>query len=290
MQSAMTPLRDYWQPAPPPRVAVPEDDLSPIPPSRLLQEPPARDWMVDGIFLRSTVALIAGDGGKGKSLICQQLVTAAALGRQWLGMTLKPGRALYLACEDDQDELHRRQAAINRSLSADMEDAIEGGLELHPRVGKDSALMMLDRKTWRMQRTQLMDQLVARCRREGIQYVVIDTATKTFGGNQNDEIQVDSYITELRRLAIMMQGLVVITKHPSVSGRALGTGESGNVAWSNSVRARLYLHDDKAQGLVLAGMKANYGPKAPKIPLRWERGVFVRDDPPPPRDYSEPTY
>ncbi len=66
-----------------------------------------------------------------------------------------------------------------------------------------------------------------------------------------------------------------------------GTGESGNVAWNNSVRARLYLHEHKAQGLVLDGMKANYGPKLKPVPLRWSQGVFERVEPQL-RDYSEP--
>lgn len=255
------------------------DELGGLSPSRLLREPPARNWMVQDVFLRGTVALIAGDGGKGKSLLCQQLATCAVLGRPWLGFSLQPGRCLYLACEDDGDELHRRQWAINRSLGCDMEDTLEAGLELIPRVGQDNGLMVFDRKAWRMQRAPLMDRLVGRCRLHGIQYLIIDTATKTFRGNQNDETQVDDYITELRKVAIMMQGLVILTKHPSLAGRISGTGESGNVAWSNSVRARLYLHSDKA-GLVLEGMKSNYGPKAPKVPLRWERGVFVRADPP----------
>ena len=252
------------------------DRLSPIPASRLLRDPPARDWMVEGCFLAGTVALVAGDGGIGKSLLMQQLATCAVLGRPWLGLALKPGRALLLACEDDQDELHRRQWRINRHLDLPMEDVLEAGLDLIPRVGLDNALLVLDKKLWRMSRTRLMDDLVAYCRNAGIQYVIIDTATKTFRGNQNDETQVDDYITELRRLAIAIQGVVIITKHPSMSGRALGTGESGNVAWSNSVRSRLYLHEHKAKGLVLEGLKNNYARKLAALPLRFDNGVFVK--------------
>lgn len=226
--------------------------------------------------MRGTVALVAGDGGIGKSLIMQQLATSAVLGRPWLGLAIKPGRALFLGCEDDGDELHRRQWAINRNLSCDMEDVIEAGLELVPSVAQDNTLMMLERPAWRMKRTALMDQLVSRCRSLGIQYLILDTATKVFAGNQNDEKQVADFITELNRLAIMMQGVVILTKHPSATGRALGTGESGSVQWENSVRARLYLHEHKALGLVLAGLKSNYARKLDPIPLKWDRGVFVK--------------
>ncbi len=262
-----------------PHLATPDDDLSPIPHSRLLRDPPARDWMVDKLFLRSTVALIAGDGGRGKSLLCQQLATCAVMGRPWLGMSLKPGKALYLACEDDTDELHRRQADINRHLGVGMEDVLEQGLSLYPRVGHDNAIMAFERSGWRVKPTGLRERLVKRLATDGIQYLIVDTATKTFRGNQNDENQVDDYITELRRMAVMMQGVVIITKHPSVTGRALGTGESGSVSWNNSVRARVYLHSDKAGNTVLEGMKSNYGPNAPQIPVKWQAGVFVRNEP-----------
>ena len=100
-----------------------------------------------------------------------------------------------------------------------------------------------------------------------------------------DEVQVDDFITELRRLAIAIQGVVILTKHPSVTGRALGTGESGSVAWNNSVRARLYMHESKA-GLELKGMASNYSRKLESIPLVWERGVFRRVEVEA-RDYSE---
>jgi RecA-family ATPase len=270
-----------------PHAVARDDELRPIPASQLLRDPPRRDWMIEGCFLRGTVSMVSGDGGIGKSLLMQQMCTCVTLGRPFLDMAVTRGRALFLGCEDDGDELHRRQVAINRHLAAPMEDVIEAGLELVPRVGQDNGLMMLDRKTWRMQRCALMDRLVTLCRRLGVQYVVIDTATKTFRGNQNDETQVDDYITELRRFAVAIQGVVVFTKHPSMSGRALGTGESGNVAWGNSVRSRFYLRKDKSGGVVFEGLKQNYGPLGSKIPVRWEQGVWVREQPAL-RDYSEP--
>lgn len=251
------------------------------------REPPRRDWMVENCFLRGTVALVSGDGGIGKSLLMQQLCTCAVLGRPWLGMALGAGRALYLACEDDQDELWRRQAAINRSLDAEMADVGEAGLALKPRVGQDNALMRFDRASWSMQETNLWRQLVRHCRDRGVQYVVIDTATQTFRGNQNDESQVMDYISLLRRLAIQVQGVVIITKHPSMAGRALGTGESGNVAWNNSVRARLYLCRNKGGDLVLRGMKSNYGKKLDDIPVQWRGGTIARIEAPPPVNYYD---
>lgn len=252
------------------------------------REPPRRDWMVQDCFVRGAVGLVSGDGGIGKSLLMQQLCTSAVLGRSWFGLTVIAGRALFIGCEDDHDELWRRQHAINRQLGLDMADLGDAGLDLAPRVGRDNTLARLDRKEWRMMPTQLMQRILAYCLGRGIAYVVIDTATQTFAGNQNDEQQVVQFCNMLRRLAVAIQGVVIITKHPSMAGRALGTGESGSVSWNNSVRSRLYLHKDK-DGLHLEAKKSNYGPATMKLPLRWERGCFVLDEPAyaPPRGYAD---
>lgn len=251
------------------------DLLRPIPDFQLMRSPPQREWMVERCFPKATVAMISGDGGIGKSLLMQQLLTSACLGALWLGLACERGRGLFLACEDDEDELHRRQAAINRSLGREMADAIEGGLYLAGRVGMDNALSRLDRRSWRMEPTELFKRLLGFCLQYGVNYVVVDTATQCFAGNQNDEQQVVQFINQLRRLAIAIQGVVLITKHPSLSGRALGTGESGNTAWHNSVRSRLYVYERKDGVTELRGMKANYGRKLDKIALKFDRGAFV---------------
>ena len=103
----------------------------------------------------------------------------------------------------------------------------------------------------------------------------------------------------LRRLAIECQACVILTAHVSNEGLSSGSGLSGNRAWSNSVRSRFYLTMDKPETKggepatdrrVLRGMKANYAASGGKIPLRWRAGVFERNDPAPPRDYTEPSF
>jgi len=240
------------------------------------KEPPRRDWMVENCFLRGTVALVSGDGGIGKSLLMQQLCTSAVLGRSWLGMSLTAGRALYLACEDDQDELWRRQVAINKALDVEMADVGDAGLALKPRVGQDNAIMRFERDGWKMKETGLWRSIARYCRDNGVQYVVMDPASHLFDGNAREERQVIDFIAMLRRLAMLLQGVVIITKHPSMSGRAQGTGMGGSTQWEDAVRTRLYLRRDKNKNLSLTGMKANYGPRLEEIPLVWRRGVIER--------------
>jgi len=242
------------------------------------KEPPRREWMVEGLFLKGTVAMLSGDGGLGKSLIMQQLCSSAAIGRDWLGLDVVNGPALMVACEDDQDEMWRRQDRINMDLMSSMNEMGEGGLMLKPRVGQDNDLCMLNRQTWKIIPTPLYQRLFNFCTYEGVKFVVIDTATATFAGNQNDERQVTTFIALLRQLAVAIQGVVIITKHPSLTGRANGTGESGSVTWNNSVRTRVYLRRDGDGNVSLKTMKSNYGSVDGNIALRWSSGVFVKEE------------
>jgi RecA-family ATPase len=91
----------------------------------------------------------------------------------------------------------------------------------------------------------------------------------------------------LRGLAIKNDLAVVLIAHPSLSGMASGSGTSGSTAWSNSVRARLYLERIVDEGnreidpdlRVLRVKKSNYGPVGLELPLRWQNGGFIVDGP-----------
>lgn len=263
-----------------------EDQLEGVDYAYMLAEPEPLDWAVENIFLTGTVGLVSGNGGVGKSLLMMQLATCATLGLPWLGYTVKPMKALMLACEDDREIVRLRQRSINRGLGRDMEDVLDAGLDIIPRVLGENTLMEPERFTRQMQRTPLMDKLILRCRRTGIQLVIIDTVSDTFGGRDMDGRQVRQFVKEMRRLAVMIRGIVLLLQHPSMYGRKTGTGESGSVQWENAVRSRLYVYKHQALGLVLEGMKANYAAKAPPLKIRWDRGAFVVDQPEA-RDYTE---
>jgi hypothetical protein len=106
------------------------------------REIPERRWIVPDWIPHGTVTAIYGDGGVGKTLAAQQLMTACALGRPWLGKETTPCRTMGFLCEDGADELHRRQDAICRQY-----DVAFGDLEnmrLFSRVADDNLLMTFD--------------------------------------------------------------------------------------------------------------------------------------------------
>lgn len=247
------------------------------------KEVPPRQWLwQDWIPMNATTALY-GDGGTGKSLLAMQLMTCIAAGLPFLGCEVEPCKVLGVFCEDDENELHRRQEAINEQLKIKFPDLSNMGWIV--RVGEENLLMTFS-SDGRGEPTPFFHQIVAEARKSGARMIVIDTAADTFGGNENIRSHVRQFISMLNRLAADIGGAVVLLAHPSQTGRAAGTGDGGSTAWSNSVRSRLYLKfdDDEKQAnsgnsrlRIISRMKANYASIGEKVTLEMVGGVLVGD-------------
>lgn len=243
---------------------------------------PAQSWLVDGLLATGTVAMISGDGGLGKSLLLQQLQTAAALGLPWLGFPTQKIRSLGIYCEDPKAELQRRQTAINKHYGCEMMDLAED-VNISCRLDRESYLAAFERFTDAMRPTPFWFKLEAHAKELGVQLIILDTVRKTFGGNEISERQVSRFIAMLRRLAIAIEGVVLLSAHPSNDGILSGSGLTGTRAWNNDVRSRFYLTRPKQENAdqnlrVLRTMKSNYAAAGGKNELRWQDGVFVRAD------------
>ena len=248
---------------------------------------PDRRWIWGDYVPVGAVTAVYGDGGTGKSLLAQQLMTACANGCLFLGQNVEHCRALGVFCEDDDDELHRRQAAINRALGVSFAEL--GDMCWISRAGSENLLMTFGTDE-RGLPTPFFDQIVNAAREFGARIVVVDTAADTFGGNENIRSHVRQFISLLTRLAMGIDGAVIMLAHPSQMGKQSGSGDGGSTAWNNSVRSRLYLRrpgspDGKWQGedseasdpdlRVLSRRKANYAAAGVDLTVRYDRGAFV---------------
>lgn len=87
---------------------------------RFVGPPAARQWLVDGVFPKAQVALVAAAGGVGKSFLLLELSRAvAAFDGVWghaptvFGASLEAqGAAVYITAEDDAIEMHNRLHAL----------------------------------------------------------------------------------------------------------------------------------------------------------------------------------
>ncbi len=243
---------------------------------------PPRRWVVPGWIPEGAVTMLNGDGGIGKSLLAQLLATTCAAKLPWLGLDTAADRAIIFSCEDDEDELRRRQEKINAALGITVSD-LGGRLRLVDRAHHDNALMTFENFGAPGEATELYQQLHNLTQDHGARLVVVDSLHDVFPGEENSRVHARQFIRLLGALARDMDGATVLCAHPSLTGLSSGSGFSGSTAWNNACRSRLYLRrpddtkdDDSATDLrVLRRMKANYARSGEDITVRWEDGSFV---------------
>jgi len=243
--------------------------------------PKSREWLVDSLILRGTVALFTGPAKIGKSILLQQLLTAVSLGHEWLGHATVPCRAFGLFTEDSQDELARRQIAINIYYEIDPAD-YEINYSWESRDTKDGTLVSFDGYLDLPLFTPLWHQMWRHCDDDGIQVLALDPTGVVYGGNENNRRQVTVFVRELHKQAARREGAIILSAHPS---KADPRGYSGSTAWLGSVRFAMSLQrppdydentgDEHAR--VLRGLGGNYSASRVNDQLRWDRGLYVLD-------------
>jgi RecA-family ATPase len=251
---------------------------------------PARKWIVPGWIPCGVVTGLYGNGGEGKSLVAQQLQTATAIDKPWLGLSVEPVASFGVYCEDDHDELFRRQRDLNADYAVSFQDL--KGIEWLPRLGMDNVLITFGR-TGIGELTAFQRQIIEAALDLHARLVIFDTAADGFAGNENDRGQVRQFVSRaLGSIALRIKGSVLLCAHPSRAGLKTNSGgevdgDGGSTGWSNTMRSRLFLstptpesgepRDPNAR--LLQRKKANYAAREAEIKLRWRDGVMGPDPP-----------
>lgn len=235
---------------------------------------PPREWLVDGFIPHRVVTLFSGDGGSGKTQLAIQLCVAAAFGQRWMGKSVTPGSSLIFTSEDDENELHRRFAITVDSMGRQLSEL--DSIQIIAMAGLDSVLAK-EGNAGSIELTAQYHKLRLFIYHHKPRFVIIDTSADVFDGNEIVKKQVRAFIKHLSKLALEFDCAVILCSHPSVNGILTGTGMSGNSAWSNSVRSRLYLRPvaNEPDRRVVEVMKANYGRPGETIDIVWRDGVFT---------------
>lgn len=243
-------------------------------------DPPEREWIVDGWLPVRTVTSLYGGAGFGKTLLAQQLQSATALGAPFLGLHTVKCRSLAFYCEDDADELHRRQRGICWHYDAQMSDL--GAMRWQARAGKSNVMATVDRGL--LQLSEFYEFVQRAIVETGARLIILDNIAQLFGGNENARPEVTQFVNALGTLAIEHNAAVLLLGHP---GKATDSQYSGSTAWDAAVRSRWLLDrpaaefgDDQQPAAELADLrvlrkaKANYAGIGDEIALRWSKGAF----------------
>lgn len=255
--------------------------------------PPRRSLWGSWLPLHQTT-MLTGPGGVGKSLFEQMLCTAIALGRPFLGMDTTQRNTLYATCEDDAEELWRRQHDINAAFGVTPADLI-GKLHLCALAGEADTAIAAEGEIERdeygtrggaITPTKRWRELVATCEEHAIGLYAFDNATDALAADHNDLHAVAAFVNLLTGLAIKQDGAAMILHHPNKAG----DDWLGSIAWHNKVRSRLIIKasedENNPDRRTIENPKANYGPTGGKIAFQWYQGAF-RTDSELPTDYAE---
>jgi RecA-family ATPase len=247
------------------------------------QAVPDRQWTILNRAPANQAGLFSGHGGTGKSILELTKNVAHVAGKDWLGSMPEPGPAIYIGAEDEEDEIHRRLAAIARHYGLIFKDLIDGGLYVLCLLGQDATLCAATGKSGKVEVTGLYRRVYEAAGDLKPKNTSIDTLSRAFAGNEIDRVEVYGFAMHMQALAMVASGSVTVLSHPSLQGMQSGSGISGSTAWHNAFRFRHYLKSAKPENegsaddgsRELTFLKNQYGPLGEKTVLRYQNGLFL---------------
>jgi RecA-family ATPase len=265
-------------------------DASPPPPLKWVDmQPwdhkpiPARQWAILNRVPANQAGLFSGHGGTGKSILELTKNVAHVGAKDWLRSMPEPGPAFYIGTEDEEDEIHRRIAAIAQHYGVTFKELVEQGLHVLCLLGQDATLCAAKPKSGTVEVTNLYRQLYEAAGDIKPKNISVDTLSRAFAGNEIDRVEVYGFAMHMQALAMVAGASVTVLSHPSLQGMASGSGISGSTAWHNAFRFRHYLTSPKAEGddgpesdlRELKFLKNQYGSLGEKLALRYQNGLFL---------------
>lgn len=265
-------------------VQAQDDDSWLVDVARVVSHPsPSPEFLTQQILPAGQVTLLAGHGGAGKSILMLAWAARAAMGLPFLGKGTTQAPVIFYSGEDEGHIVRFRLSVICEHLNIDpaqlaknlwVVDATDCPTLYEERYQPGYGTFMAPSLSYtRLQK--LGAKVQAR-------YFFIDNASETFDGDEIKRVQTRAFIRCLKFLGKDRGAGVVLGAHVDKQTASSSNGKdrqnySGNTAWHNSVRSRLYLGEagDDEPGLVLTHAKSNYGKLAQPIRLIWSQGGLL---------------
>lgn len=204
---------------------------------------PARRWALgddnDGWMPLRDLTLLYGPGGAGKTTLVGQMARSFANGEALFGSINvgRPMAVLYVGCEDDLDELHRRFAA---------QGGATGDIRLASLIGHDTALHpafrfgQIAEDEGHTAFYQFLEHHLG-AMGGGEKLLILDNLGQMFFGDYQDRAEIGVFLNRfVRKLLMSHSATGLLLAHPSTSQVQSGEGGAGSPAWSANVRSHIY--------------------------------------------------
>jgi replicative DNA helicase len=254
----------------------------------LKNPPPARDYLISEILATGIVGGIIAVGGTGKGFFNIMMGLSLATGQN-IG-PLEPVRkfkVLYLAGEDDQDEVNRRTISAVEALWPDglPPPEIDNFIPISV-AGKLGALMHLDEAANPVN-APAYDWLCKTLENlPDVEVLILDPKSKFYGLVENDNGHNAAWVNCLESLVVRFKITILFSHHESKAraGSMEVTSSRGGSALTDGCRwvanlmtmdiktAEKYQVADYHNYVVLDVTKSNYAPKLP-APIYFRRGA-----------------
>ena len=214
--------------------------------------PKPREWLMGRTYCRGYVSGIAAAGGTGKTALRILQALAVATGRELTGERLYGRfRVLYVALEDDRDEIRRRVWAATKHHEIPRDDLLDCFYLATPMGMKIGELSPDNpREVMPGELERWLRHVIAEKR---IDLVVIDPFVKIHTVDENDNGLVDQVLVILARLAINSNCAIDLLHH-----QPKGLGRPGD---ANRARGASALRDGIRVLDTLTPMDEKEGPK-----------------------------
>ena len=234
--------------------------------------PGQREFIIAKLAPAGLVTLFTAPGGAGKSHTALYLATCAAMGTPAYGLKTSQAVSIYITCEDNEEENHRRLIGAINAANVSLE-GIGERLYLASLVSmRHKGLVRIDERSNRLSVLPLFEVIREHIANTGARFVVLDNVAHFFEGNENVRAHVAAFIGLLNALALELDAAIILIGHPNKAGDSY----SGSTAFQNQVRSHFHLEvdGDDPDVRLLKLAKANYARLEEPLRLRWHRGAF----------------
>lgn len=226
---------------------------------------PEPKWIIPGI-IPAGLTVLGGAPKMGKSFFSLQMMLAVVTGGMFLGQRVDPRPTLYLALEDHPTRLQERMKSMGWPLG-------------YP---GDFLSVLTIREIIHDFNHEGSERLANMIAQRGYEFVIIDTLSKVFKGDKNEEQEMMGFVSPLQILSQESEiGLMIVHHHGKMMNRDVVKDLMGSTSLGGAADTILGMYRERnSAGAELAMTGRNTIEKTMKIRFDHATTCWQLDDNP----------